>query len=101
MVVVNALVYHSKEDECYVAGGYETPQIGTGETGEEAKKDLIKAIKEARDSTREKRDIAFLNAGNSSYRCEEGLQKIILSRMNFVPDIGKIGNLEIHFYRKI
>lgn len=99
MVVVNALVYYSEEDGCFVASGYEISQLGTGKTREKAEREYLEAVRSIVELAREKKDIRILDAEHANPECSKGLTKIILNG-NIKPKIEKVKgtNIEIHFY---
>ena len=64
MVVLNAVVFRSKKDNCYVAHGCLCGQIGTGETKGKATDDLAKAIMQILDEKKEDSDVELINRRN-------------------------------------
>ena len=55
-----AVIYHSRQDGCWIAHSLETDQIGTGERAVEALADLIRAVGSVLALARADQSIAYL-----------------------------------------
>ena len=55
-----AVIYHSKEDDCWIAHSIKTDQVGTGDQVVEALADLIRGVRAVLSLAAKDRTIAYL-----------------------------------------
>src|SRR3982751_5626770 len=58
-LVESAVIYHSREDECWIAHSLRTDQIGTGNRIVDALADLIRAVDQVRRVAKADRTVAL------------------------------------------
>ena len=96
MINVNAVVYKSKEDKKYVAECYEIAQIGAGDSVEEAKSELVRALEDVVEMARADKTLRIIDGEYASRICRQRLEKAIESEA--VSEVRDVGGLRINFY---
>ncbi len=111
MIVVNAIVYKSEEDNGYIAECLEIPQRRVGKDKEEAKKDLLDCLEKSVNLARGDSTINILGRVSEkgedivSEDCRKIFRVILLSEnpkpnMRYTGEPDSKGRLEVHFYEE-
>lgn len=96
MINVNAVVYRSKEDKKYVAECYEIAQIGAGDSMDEAKSELVRALEDVVEMARADKTLRIIDGEYASKICRQGLQRVIAKEA--IPEVREVNGLRVNFY---
>jgi hypothetical protein len=95
---LNAIVYYSKEDKCFISHSVECDQLGTGQTKEEAIRDLGNALRQCYNACVSDNTLIFYRDAPKSIL--ESLEKAIKDQVSYplkistVPGYFKINNYD-------